>query len=211
MTARLLQLRVGAVRQLEGWRSAIFKEPVDHPLWLAAEGLAGDEVGDRKHHGGPDQAVLAYGESHYADWAAEGYTDVRGAFGENLLIEGLSDATACIGDVFELGDALLQVSCPRIPCGTLARRHGRPDIVARVFETGRGGWYFRVLREGFIQAGQPLALRERPHPDWNVVRALHTQWRVASGAAGDRAEAQALARVEALASLWRERLARLGA
>ena len=211
MTCRLRELRVGAVRQLDGWRSAIFKAPVEHPLWLAKEGLAGDEVGDRRHHGGPEQAVLAYAEAHYADWAAEGFTDERGAFGENLLVEGLSDQTACIGDVFELGEARLQVSCPRIPCGTLVRRHGRQDVLHRVFEAGRGGWYFRVLREGFVQAGQPLVLLERPHPDWSVVRALHAQWRAASGAAADKAEALALSRVEGLAPMWRERLAQLGA
>lgn len=199
---RLHQLLVGPVRQLDGWRSAIHKEAVDHPLWLSATGLAGDAVGDTKHHGGPEQAVLAYAEAHYADWKAEGFTDARGAFGENLLVTGLTDHTACLGDTFTLGDAVLQVSCPRVPCGTLARRHGRSDIVKRVFETARGGWYFRVLQEGFIAPGQALALRGRPHPDWSVARALHARWRMAT----EPDEARALAGVAALAPGWQAML-----
>ncbi|HZU53332.1 MAG TPA: MOSC domain-containing protein [Holophagaceae bacterium] len=200
---RLLQLRAGAVRQLDGWRSAIFKEAVEHPLWLGATGLAGDAVGDTKHHGGPEQAVLAYAESHYADWKREGFTDERGAFGENLLLTGLSDQTACIGDSFELGDARLQISCPRVPCATLVRRHGRPDILERVFATARGGWYFRVLREGFVAPGQEMRLLERPHPEWSVARALHARWRAGT----DKAEARALSAVTALNPKWRAMLA----
>ncbi|HET6330407.1 MAG TPA: MOSC domain-containing protein [Holophagaceae bacterium] len=199
MNPRLLQLRAGPVRQLDGWRSAIHKEAVDHPLRLSATGLAGDAVGDTKRHGGPEQAVLAYAESHYADWKAEGFTDERGAFGENLLVTGLSDQTVCIGDVFELGEARLQVSCPRVPCNTLVRRHGRQDILTRVFETARGGWYFRVLQEGFVAPGQELRLLERPHPDWSVARALHARWRAAS----DKVEAHALSKVAALNPKWR--------
>ena len=197
--ARLLQLRAGPVRQLDGWRSAIHKEAIYHPLWLSATGLAGDAVGDTRHHGGTEQAVLAYADSHYEDWKIEGFTDERGAFGENLLVTGLLDQTACIGDIFELGDATIQVSCPRVPCNTLVRRHGRPDILTRVFETARGGWYFRVLREGFVAPGQELRLLERPHPDWTVARALHARWRVAS----DKAEARALSEVAALNPRWR--------
>lgn len=200
---RLLQLRAGPVRQMDGWRSAIHKEAVDHPLWLSITGLAGDAVGDTKHHGGPEQAILGYAESHYADWKAEGFTDERGAFGENLLVMGLSDQTVCIGDSFELGDAMIQVSCPRVPCNTLVRRHGRPDILERVFATGRGGWYFRVLKEGFVAPGQELHPLARPHPDWTVARALHARWRAAT----DKDEARALSEVAALNPQWRTSLA----
>lgn len=199
---RLLQLRVGPVRQMDGWRSAICKEPVAHGLRLTRTGFEGDAVGDTKHHGGPEQAVLAYAESHYADWKAEGFTEERGAFGENLLVEGLSDQTVCIGDRFEVGETELQVSCARVPCATLAQRHGRKDIVPRVFETGRGGWYFRVLREGLIVPGQELRLMERPHPEWTVIRALQARWRKAE----NPAEAHALAQVAALNPKWKATL-----
>ncbi len=198
----LLQLRAGPVRQLDGWRSAIHKEPVAHALRLTRTGFEGDAVGDTVHHGGPEQAVLAYADSHYADWRAEGFTDERGAFGENLLIEGLSDQTVCIGDRFALGDTELQVSCARVPCATLARRHGRKDIVTRVFEAGRGGWYFRVLWEGLVAPGQELRLLERLHPEWTVVRALQARWRKAE----DPEEARALAQVAALNPKWKAKL-----
>lgn len=203
MSPRLFQLRVGAVRQLDGWRSAIHKESVEGPRWLSLTGLEGDAVGDTKHHGGPEQAVLAYADAHYAAWEAEGFTGERGAFGENLLIQGLSDQEACIGDRYELDGVELQISCPRVPCATLARRHGRQDVVARVFEAGRGGWYFRVLREGSVAPGEVLRLLERPHPEWSVVRALQARWR----AAADPLEARALAAVAALNPSWKRMLA----
>lgn len=198
----LLELRIGGVRQMDGWRSAIHKEPVDRPLWLSASGLEGDAVGDTIHHGGPEQAVLAYAESHYADWKAEGFTDARGAFGENLLIKGLDDRTACIGDRYALGGTELQISCARVPCGTLARRHGRKDVVDRVFEAGRGGWYFRVLKEGFVAPRQELHLLDRPHPAWSVMRALQARWRKAS----DPGEARALADLLGLNPRWLPKL-----
>ena len=202
VSIRLLQLRVGAVKQLEGWRSAIHKSPVDRPLWLSVDGLEGDAVGDTRHHGGPEQAVLAYADAHYGTWKAEGFTDERGAFGENLLLGGLTDQEACIGDRFALGEAELQISCARVPCGTLARRHGRQDVVGPVFEAGRGGWYFRVLREGLIAPGDGLHLLERPQPAWTVARALHARWRKAS----DPAEARALAALPELNPSWRPKL-----
>ncbi|MBS1766575.1 MAG: MOSC domain-containing protein [Acidobacteria bacterium] len=202
MTIRLLQLRVGAVRQMEGWRSAIFKEVITQPCWLSSTGLGGDAVGDTVHHGGPEQAVLAYAESHYAAWKAEGFMDTRGAFGENLLLEGLDDQEACIGDRFALGGTELQISCARVPCATLAKRHGRKDVVDRVFETGRGGWYFRVLKEGILAPGDELILRARPNPGWTVMRALQARWRKAT----DPAEARALAALPELNPSWPPKL-----
>lgn len=202
MSIRLVQLRVGAVRQMDGWRSAIHKERVSHPLRLSVTGLEGDTVGDTVHHGGPEQAVLAYAESHYADWKTEGFTDARGAFGENLLLEGLTDQEACIGDRFALGETELQISCARVPCATLAKRHGRKDVVDRVFETGRGGWYFRVLKEGLITPGDELILLSRPNPGWTVMRALQARWRKAA----DPDEARALAALPELNPKWPPKL-----
>lgn len=207
MSARLLELRVGRARRIESpegsWRSAIHKERVPGPLWLSSTGLAGDEVGNTQVHGGPEQAVLAYASEHYARWAAEGFSGDFGGFGENLLLEGLEDDRACIGDRFALGEALLEVASPRVPCNTLVRRHGRADIMAQVFRQARGGWYCRVLREGFIQAGQELELLARPNPEWSVARVLQVRWKPAE----HREEAQALAALEGLDPAWRAKLA----
>jgi MOSC domain-containing protein YiiM len=209
---RLLELRVGQPQQLgdphasdplkKPWRSAIYKELVMGPAWLTTEGLAGDAVADKKHHGGPDQAILAYGASQYARWKADGVDAEPGAFGENLLIDEITDQDVCVGDIFDLGDVRIQVSQPRVPCGTLARRFGRGDIVKRVWETARGGWYLRVLREGYVEVGRTLALADRPHPEWTIQRALHARWRMDV----NPSEALALAALPALSTHWRATL-----
>ena len=152
MTIQLLEVRKGQVKTFgEGagaWRSAIGKEPAAGPVQLNALGLDGDQVGCPEVHGGPDQAVLAYASEHYPLWRQEGFAAEPGAFGENLLLAGLTDQQACIGDVYALGEVLLQVSHPRQPCDTLARRFGRKDVVAQGRAHARGGWYCRGLRAG---------------------------------------------------------------
>ncbi len=210
--ATLLALRTGRVQSLgdpdaadpllKPWRSAIFKGPAAGPLLLSRLGLAGDEVGDPRHHGGPDQAVLGYASEHYPAWRAEGFEAEAGAFGENLLFQGLLEDDVCIGDAYALGEAVIQVSHPREPCGTLARRFRRGDVVARVWETARGGWYFRVLQEGMVAAGQELLRMDRPNPGWTVARVLQAY----RHAALDPAEARAAAAVPLLTPHWPEKL-----
>ncbi|BDU77133.1 MOSC domain-containing protein [Mesoterricola sediminis] len=208
MTMILTEIRVGGVQarvdaQGRTWRSAIAKVPAPGPVRLGALGLAGDAVGNRTVHGGPDQAVLAYAAAHYARWQAEGVAVEPGAFGENFLLDGLEDEEACIGDLFAVGQARVQVSHPRQPCATLARHLDRPDIVERVWTLRRGGWYLRVLQEGLVEAGQPLRLLARPNPGATVARVLSAQ----RNAASDPAEALALAGLEGLSAPWAERLA----
>lgn len=198
------EVRLGSVRTVEGLRSAIFKEPVPGPVWVSREGLAGDQVADRVHHGGPDQAVLGLCAGHYGRWAEEGISIPPGAFGENLALSGFSEDHACIGDVLEGDEVRLQIAHPRVPCGTLARRLGLPGILQRVWETGRGGFYLRVLQEGCLRPGEALRLVERPHPEWTVLRALHAQWKVSERPE----EGLALAEIPALSAHWRERLPR---
>jgi MOSC domain-containing protein YiiM len=184
--------------------SAIWKEPVRGPVWTRALGLEGDSVVDTRSHGGPDQAVLMYGASHYPLGRAEwGRDDVPfGAFGENLTVEGLTEETACLGDVYDIGDAQLEVTKPREPCSTLARRHKVPDMIAIVRANGRSGWYLRVLREGEIEAGQAIELVRRPHPEWPV--------RLVATAMLERHQdperAARLTRVPALAANWKARI-----
>ncbi|HJV90803.1 MAG TPA: MOSC domain-containing protein [Holophagaceae bacterium] len=203
---QLLEVRMGRVQerpdaQGRPLRSAIHKESVPGPVLLGSEGLLGDEVGDRKHHGGPDQALLAYARETYDLWAAEGRPLAPGAFGENLLLSGLDDHAACIGDRLRIGEALLQVSQPRVPCGTLQRHLGWPDTVARVYATGRGGFYLRVLVAAPLQPGVPVELLDRPQPAWSVARALHARWR----AAEDPAECRAMGSLPELSADWRAR------
>ncbi len=142
--------------------TGICKKPVRGPLILKKLGFEGDGVGDTKHHGGPDKAVCIYCFVHYPYWE-----DVLGislpvaAFGENLAVSGISEEDVCIGDVYQLGTALIQVSQPRQPCKTLAARFGRADIVKLVVDSGRTGFYCRVLEEGAVENTGPFTPKER--------------------------------------------------
>jgi MOSC domain-containing protein YiiM len=186
------------------WRSAIFKSPVAGPVALIAMGLEGDAQADRRHHGGLDMAVLACSADRLAAWREELDRDDigPGAFGENLTVAGLDEATVCIGDRFAIGPARLEVSQPRVPCWKLDRRWRMTDLSARVDAKIAGGWYLRVLEEGRIEAGMAVKLIERPHPEWTVARAY--AMRRAKGR--DLEAAARLAAVAALAPQWRESL-----
>lgn len=152
------------------WRTAFWKQPVLGPVVLRTTNLEGDRQADVRVHGGPDQAVLCYSAEHYAAWRRElGLPDMQhGAFGENFTIAGQDEGTVCVGDVYEVGGAVVQVSSPRGPCYKISWRWRRPDLLERVRETHRHGWYLRVLREGLVEARQQLHLANRPYPAWTV-------------------------------------------
>jgi MOSC domain-containing protein YiiM len=157
-----------------GSRSAIAKTPRDRVLHIGALGLEGDEQGDTRVHGGVDKAVHHYPFEHYAAWRAElGPLPVLagpGAFGENLSSTGLDETVVCLGDRFALGEAVLEVSQGRQPCWKLNDRFGVRDMARRVQDTGRTGWYYRVLQPGRASAGDGIELLERPCPDWPLRR-----------------------------------------
>jgi MOSC domain-containing protein YiiM len=143
-----------------GWVTSIFKQSVSGPVWLSKLNLKGDAQSDLTVHGGPDKAVLAYSAEHYPAWRSE----LRlpefplGAFGENLTVAGATEDDTCIGDVHQIGDAIIQVSQPRSPCWKLARKWNLADLPKRVVKSGRSGWYYRVLQEGTVEAGSDLKL-----------------------------------------------------
>jgi MOSC domain-containing protein YiiM len=142
--------------------TGICKKPVSGALALSQQGFEGDGVGDHRHHGGEDKAVCVYSLDHYPFWDSTlNITMPVAAFGENLSIEGLQEADVCIGDIYRIGTAEVQVSQPRQPCSTLAARYGRDDLVKLVVDSGRTGFYFRVLRSGRVQEGDAVVLIER--------------------------------------------------
>lgn len=142
--------------------TAICKKPVQGPLNLGRLGFEGDGVADLKHHGGSDKAVCVYSVEHYPFWEkALGVTLPPAPFGENLSVSGLHEDDVCVGDIFQLGTAEVQVSQPRQPCRTLAARYGRNDMTKLVVNSGRTGFYLKVLKEGAVQRGDRLVLRER--------------------------------------------------
>lgn len=183
MTPRSISIQVGLPRSLgvqntsdlmdRPWTTGFFKEPVQGEIWLSFTNLAGDGQADLKHHGGPEKAVLAYAAEHYPAWReALNLPELSyGAFGENLTIAGQTETSVCIGDVYDIGAAQIQISQPRQPCWKLSRRWRIRDLALRVQHSGQTGWYFRVLREGYVEPGLSMVLRDRPYPQWSVARA----------------------------------------
>ena len=175
----ILELRIGRPKPLgmAGALSAIDKHKVAGALAAGPLGLDGDEQADRKHHGGPDKAIHAYAVTHLSGWADELPAQAErfrpGAFGENLVIGGASEANVCLGDRWRIGSALVEVSQGRQPCWKLNLRFDVADMARRVQESGRTGWYFRVIEPGLIAAGDRGALVTRPHPAWTLNRTSH--------------------------------------
>jgi len=155
--------------------SAIDKHPLTGAVWVGRLGIRGDEQADREVHGGLDKAVHHYPFDHYPAWrqdlpTAHQRLSAHGAFGENFSSLGWTEDTVCLGDVVAAGEARLEISHGRQPCWKLNSRFETPDMVLRVTQSKRCGWYYRVLEEGQVQAGAPLEILERPHPEWTIAR-----------------------------------------
>ena len=194
-------VQVGRPERVGELRTGFGKRPVFGHLRVGRENLEGDAQADRRYHGGPDMAALAYSADHYPAWRAElSWPELPvGGFGENLSVAGASEATSCIGDVWRAGSALLQIASPRKPCHKISDYWGRPELLGLVVQSGRSGWYLRVLEEGELQAGKEVELLERPHPQWTVARALT----IAERRRQDPAAARELAEVAALSQRWK--------
>ena len=182
--------------------TSFVRTPDTQSRWLYITHLEGNEQADKKHHGTPNQAVLLYAASHYLLWQAElGQHEISpGGFGENFTVTGLSEETACIGDIYALGKARIQVTGPRYPCTKIEKRWCTAGLTNRVAETGRTGWYCRVLQEGEVQHNMPIILIDRPYPQWTV--ALVNDF--GHNRSGDVELAHALAECPLLAEFWQE-------
>ena len=148
--------------------------------------------------------MCVYAVEHFETWRIElGVPDVGpGAFGENFSVSGQVESTVCVGDIYRIGSSTVQISQPRGPCWKVARRWRRPDLTRRVRETGRTGWYLRVLSPGLVMPGDRIDLIERPYPEWTIQRTNELSY--AFDAPVERR--RALATCAALADAWRESL-----
>ncbi|WP_319517759.1 MOSC domain-containing protein [uncultured Martelella sp.] len=150
---------IGETATLDGvrHRTGIFKRPVAGPVQVGPEGFDGDHIGDRRNHGGIDQAVYIEGSVSLDWWEDElGVPYQSGMFGENLVVEGLDNRMVLVGDRFVIGDVVLEVTSCRIPCNTFARRMEDPKFVRRYRQAARPGVYCRVIASGTIAAGQAI-------------------------------------------------------
>jgi MOSC domain-containing protein YiiM len=205
-TVKLLSVNVGLPREIE-WkgklvRTSIFKTPVQGRLRVGKLNLDGDQQSDLSVHGGIDKAVYAYPSEHYPFWRQElpGMDLAWAVFGENFTTEGLLEETVYIGDRFRVGSAEFVVTQPRMPCFKLGIRFNRPDIVKRFLQSGRTGFYFAVLREGEVTAGDAIELLNRDEHGVTVANIVNLYRR-------DATNLDLLRRVTELPSLpksWRD-------
>lgn len=161
---KILSLQVGLPKDVifrgKTVTTGIFKSPVKGPLRVKKLNLEGDRQADLTLHGGIDKAIYAYSTDAYPWWRAARPQDVFefGAFGENLCLDQMPEDQVCIGDTFEVGSAILQVSQPRFPCYKLGVKFSDPKILKTFMKSKRPGVYFRVLREGMIDLGHEMKL-----------------------------------------------------
>ncbi|UPT19673.1 MOSC domain-containing protein [Thermobifida alba] len=144
-------------------RTAIDKRPVAGRVAVRSLGLAGDAQADTVHHGGRDQAVYAYAREELDLWQERLGRPLRdGMFGENLTTRGVEVSRALVGERWRVGTALLEVTLPRVPCGTFQNWLGERGWVRRFTEEGRTGAYLRVVEEGEVAAGDAVVVEHRP-------------------------------------------------
>ena len=200
-SARVLSVNVGTPREFEYAgrvaRSAIWKTPVAGRIAARGVNLAGDDQADRGAHGGPDKAVYAYAVEDALWWEKEiGRSLARGEFGENLTTEGVEVNDALIGERWEIGTSVLEVSEPRIPCWRLGVRMNDNHFPRRFTEALRPGSYLRIVVEGDLGAGDEIRLVEKPGTDLTVRDVFRIYTR-------DRHEAERLLAVPQVSDAWK--------
>lgn len=190
----------------DGTRSGIVKAPIDRPVWLSATGLESDEQADRVHHGGPERALSHYPAEHLAFWRRElpqqAAVFVPGVLGENLSTEALTESDVGVGDIFAVGQAVVQVTQPRQPCWKVNRRCGVDDLSRRMVAARRTGWLYRVLEPGWIDPEARLRRVERRAG----APTLTALWEITVDAEATVESLRAAAATPGLAAAWRLRL-----
>jgi MOSC domain-containing protein YiiM len=203
---KLISLNVGLPRVVE-WNggpvaTGIFKEPVQGPVRLRRLNLDGDKQADLSVHGGVSKAAYLYPSEHYEYWK-KALPEVElpyGMFGENFTTEGLSEAGVNVGDRFRIGTAELMVTEPRLPCYKLGIKFGRSDIIKRFLQSRRTGFYFAVLKEGEVKAGDQIELISRDGNDITISDIT----RLYAFEKDDLATLRRAVKLEALSESWRE-------
>ena len=204
---KLVSVNVGLPRLLawkgNTFKTGIFKRPVSGQVMLRATNLDGDRQADLSVHGGPNKAVYGYPSEHYEYWRAElpGQPLDWGAFGENFTTEGLLETDICIGDHYRAGPAVIAVTTPRLPCFKLAAKFQRDDMIERFLHSGRSGYYFSVVEEGEVGAGDELKLLERQQPTLTIAEMADLY----ISASPDIEVLQRAVQVTAVPESWRER------
>jgi len=204
---KLVSVNVGLPRLLTWggatFKTGIFKNAVDGRVTLRTTNLDGDRQADLSVHGGPNKAVYCYPSEHYPAWNAEIPDPARtwGAFGENFTTEDLLETDVSIGDRYRVGSAMVSVTTPRLPCFKLAAKFQRDDMIERFVRSGRCGFYFSVVEEGEVGAGDEFELLGREDLTLTIaeVNRLYTARSL------DRESLQRSLYVRLLPESWRDR------
>lgn len=164
---KVLSTNIGKPQLIE-WRgqqieTGIYKYPVDEPIFLGSEDVVADHVIDRRYHGGVDKACYLYSADHYSFWKNK-YPEADfnwGMFGENITMSGLNESQIHIGDSFQLGEAVVQISQPRQPCFKLGVRFNDQKVVSDFWELPYPGIYLRIIKQGIVKNGDEMILLDR--------------------------------------------------
>jgi len=176
----LKSLQIGKIRTIkdhsikEGqWTTGSFKEAVSNIQDVNFDGIVGDEVSDLVHHGGEHKAIFANSYENYKLWSE--YLEVEklefGALAENLTLTNIKEEDVCIGDIHKIGTVVLEVSQPREPCWKISKKHNNKTFTKHIYDTGRTGWYYRVLEEGQIRQGDKVELLKRVKNPITILKA----------------------------------------
>lgn len=195
--------------------SSIGRTETNKRLYLSKMGLAGDEFADPKHHGGIDKALHIYPFEHYRHWndilGDHDLLQSAGSFGENISASGMTEDKICVGDHFQMGDAIVECSHGRQPCWKIEAQFKRKNMVANIIQHGHCGIYFRVIQEGYIGKGDMIRQVENKAMEdmaneskrWSIAQIFHLLY---SGAHLDRQDdVHSLIALPALAEAWKKR------
>lgn len=202
---QLLSINIGLPKEVtyggKVIHTGINKKQVKEPVYLSFVKFNGDGQADLVHHGGVDKAVCVYNSDYYPYWEKELNQDlVYGAFGENITVIGMREEDVCIGDTFKLGQAIVQVTQPRQPCFKLAKKYNIPKLPLYFQETGYTGFYFRVLKEGWVSSVDTLKRLQSDPKGVSVAfanRIMHKEKQNIEGV-------KRILEVNALSSSWRK-------
>ena len=199
---KVLSINVGAVREFEykgrPAKSAIWKTPVVGRIAARGVNLEGDDQADREAHGGPDKALYAYAVEDLRWWETELARSLPfGQFGENVTTEGIAVNDALVGERWEIGRTVLEVSEPRVPCWRLGVRMDDPLFARRFTEALRPGTYLRIIVEGDVGAGDEIRVTHKPPHDLTIRDFFRIYAR-------DRDELARLVTTPGVSEIWRE-------
>ncbi|MFJ7933083.1 MOSC domain-containing protein [Sporosarcina sp. NPDC096371] len=193
------KMNYGTDKEME---TAICKETIEE-AFLSRDGFQGDGVADLRHHGGLDRAVCVYPYEHYTLWEQELKSTLpRSTFGENITVTNMLEQDVHIGNIYRLGDAVIQVTQGRIPCSTITKRTDLPALLKRMVDTGFTGYLCRVLEEGTVRKDSTITLLESHPQQVSILFANQVYFHRPKDIEGIQ---QVLA-VHELAEDWRERL-----